>query len=281
MNRGRFLRNIRACSSIFRISLLEGMQYRFAALSGSLVSIFYGIIEITVLVVFYTYSERSGSPGIGNGMALAQAVSYVWLAQGFMALFSGNIDGSILAKIDSGDIGVELCRPLSLYGNWLFQGMGKRVATLCLRGGPTFLVGLLIPGLFHLQAPASLEGFLCFLLSMITAALLSAAWIALVCAVRMNVQWGNGPMYMLMLLCNILSGTHLPLQLWPDFMQTILLLQPFAGTLDLPLRLYLGLLQPSDALWTTGLQLMWIAVFVALGAWLTRRRLKAIIVQGG
>lgn len=276
MSRGRFWRNLRACASIFRISLAEGMQYRFAALSGSLVSVFYALIEIIVLTVFYTYGN-----GNANGMGLSAAVSYMWLGQVFLCLISGGIEASILNKIDSGDMGVELCRPLSLYGNWFFQNMGKRVASLVWRGGPTLLAGLLLPGAFRLGGPASPVAFLCFVLSMGTACLLAASWVALVSAVRMNVQWGDGPMHMLLLLNQLLSGVALPLQLWPDFMQKLLVLQPFAGTIDLPFRLYLGILQPGDALWVLGLQLFWTAVFVALGARLMGRKLKTIVVQGG
>jgi ABC-2 type transport system permease protein len=78
-----------------------------------------------------------------------------------------------------------------------------------------------------------------------------------------------------------LSGGYLPLQLWPGFLQRFLLVQPFAGYLDIPLRLYIGTLHPDQAVWAIGLQLLWTAVFVVAGKALMAKQLRTIIVQGG
>ena len=119
------------------------------------------------------------------------------------------------------------------------------------------------------------------LISLAGAFLLCTSYGMLVCAVRLNITWGEGPTYIILLLGGVLSGGYLPLQLWPDFMQRFLLVQPFAGYLDLPLRLYLGTLSPRDGVWAVSLQLMWTVVFMAAGKLLMQRRLKNIVIQGG
>lgn len=86
---------------------------------------------------------------------------------------------------------------------------------------------------------------------------------------------------MLLLLSGILSGTYLPLRLWPDFMQTFLYLQPFGGFADIPLQLYIGSVAPAAALPGIGLQLLWSLIFIAAGRMIMKRRLHSIIVQGG
>jgi ABC-2 type transport system permease protein len=100
-------------------------------------------------------------------------------------------------------------------------------------------------------------------------------------ALRMDVSWGNGPMNMLAVLVNVLSGELFPLQLWPDFMQGFLMIQPFAGHFDIPLRLYTGTMEPNAAAGAIGLQLFWTAVFILLGRVIMARRLKRVVVQGG
>ncbi len=279
---GRLRRMLRAMGSIFRIQLAEGLQYRLSALSGAAISIFWCFIEITVLSVFYLHGDRAGAAGVGNGMTLRQAVSYQWLSQFLCVMGMVGISGDILRKIDSGDVGVELCRPLSLYGHWFAKSTASRVAPLFLRGALILLAGLLLaPFSIGLLPPASWGGLLCALLSTCLAVLLSSAYSMLVCVVRLNVHYGNGPMHMLLLLANVLSGSFLPLQLWPDALQPFLLVQPFAGTLDLPVRLYHGLLRPADALWVMALQAGWTVLFILLGRWAMSRRLRRIIVQGG
>lgn len=48
--------NLEAYPAIFRIQLLEAIQYRAASLAGAATSIFWALIEITVYTVFFTYA---------------------------------------------------------------------------------------------------------------------------------------------------------------------------------------------------------------------------------
>jgi ABC-2 type transport system permease protein len=192
-----------------------------------------------------------------------------------------SIDSEILSKITSGDVGIEMCRPLDLYFHWFSKTAATRLTPLFWRGSIVLLAGALMPLSYRLSLPVSFSGLVLALISAISALLLCTAYAMLTCAVRLNITWGEGPTYIMMLIGGVLSGGYLPLQLWPEFMQRFLLLQPFAGYLDIPLRFYIGTMQPSDALWAIGIQLMWIAIFIAAGRLLMSRRLKNIIVQGG
>ena len=46
----------------------------------------------------------------------------------------------------------------------------------------------------------------------------------------------------------VFSGNLLPLALYPDWARTALLVQPFAGMMDIPLRIYVGQLEGIGAL---------------------------------
>jgi ABC-2 type transport system permease protein len=102
-----------------------------------------------------------------------------------------------------------------------------------------------------------------------------------VTAIRLNITWGNGPTFMLIFISGVLSGTYLPLRLWPDFMQTFLRLQPFAGFTDIPVQLYIGSMKPIEALPGICIQLVWLIGFIIAGRAIMNLRLKSIIVQGG
>ena len=270
----------RACLSIFRIKTAEGFQYRIAGLAGASTGIFWVLIEVTVYTIFYTYSSNKDA-GIIAGLTLKQIVSYAWLAQVLFLMQPMSIDGEILGKITSGDVSIEMCRPIDLYSHWFAKVAASRLTPLFWRGSITILVGMLMPLSYRLSPPASLIGFIWMLLSFVSAFLLCSAYGMLVCSVRLNITWGEGPTYIIMLVGGVLSGGYLPLQLWPKFMQSFLLVQPFAGYLDIPLRLYLGTIDPKDGLWAVGLQLMWTVIFIIIGKTLMSRRLKNIIVQGG
>jgi ABC-2 type transport system permease protein len=275
-----FTGTLKTCLSIFRIKTAEGVQYRMAGVSGATIGIFWGLIEIIVYTVFYKYSANSNA-GVMAGLSLQQVVTYVWLGQVLFPMQPTSIDGDILNKINNGDIGIELCRPLDLYANWFARIASTRLWPLFWRGSITFIFALLMPPSYRLGLPASLPGFLYTLASVVSALLLCTSFGMFTCSVRLGITWGDGPTYIIMLMGSVLSGAYLPLQLWPDFLQGFLVIQPFAGYLDIPMRLYLGTMPPSDALWAIGLQLAWTLFFAAAGKALMARKLRNIIIQGG
>ncbi|WP_151734874.1 ABC transporter permease [Paenibacillus tengchongensis] len=268
----------RASRSLLRISMAEGLQYRASAISGVFVSVFWGIIECVLFTVFYTYSDNGWN---NNGLSLEQTISYVWLGQALFLFQRMNIDGELMDKINNGNVGIDLCRPLDLYTHWFVKSSAAKLGTSWIRSVATIGVGLLLPAGYALGAPESPAGFLCFLMSVSMAFILCSAYAMLVTAIRLNVTWGDGPTYILLLVSGILSGTYLPLRLWPDELQTFLYLQPFGGFADIPIQLYVGSLEPASALPGIGLQLMWSMIFIVAGRIIMNRKLHTIIVQGG
>lgn len=276
----KHLPTIKACFSLFKIKTAEGFQYRFAGIAGASTSIFWVLIEITVYTIFYKYSDNK-TAGLLAGLDLKQIITYSWLTQIFFLMQPMSIDGEILNRITNGDVGIELCRPLDLYFHWFAKIAATRLTPIFWRGSTTLLAGLLMPLSYRLSPPASMLGLFCMLLSFFSAFLLCTSFAMLVCAIRLNITWGDGPTYIIMLIGGVLSGGYLPLQLWPKLLQNFLILQPFAGYLDIPIRLYLGVLQPADSFWAIGLQIFWSLTFVLFGRRLMYTRLRKIIVQGG
>ncbi len=274
-------RTAKAALSVFRIQLREAMQYRASMLSGMSISVFWVLINITVYIAFFTYGERVALPGASGGMTLRDTVTYEWLAQFLIVIRFSSMSSAILPQIERGDIGVELLRPFHLYNLWFARNAASSVVQLPLRGTLILLAGLIMPIAYRWGPPASAEALACALVSAVGSVLFAAAFANFLAAVRMNVAWGAGPLNMFNLLGDVLSGGYLPLKLWPDFMQGFLLHQPFAGAVDIPIRLYLGYLAPSEAWFYWAVQLLWILCFVAAGRLLMGRRMRNIIAQGG
>lgn len=278
--KNRIESNLKACFSLFRIKTASSLQYRMAGLAGASTSIFWVLIEITVYIIFYTYANNKES-GIMGTLTLKQVISYAWLTQVLFLMQPMSIDDEILNKIINGDVGIEMCRPIDLYFHWFSKTAASRLTPLIWRGSIVLIFGMLMPTSYRLSMPLSFLGFLCMLISILSALLLCTSYAMLTCAVRLNITWGDGPTYIMMLIGGVLSGAYLPLQLWPKFMQGFLLLQPFAGYMDIPLRFYIGTLLPKDAFFAILIQLIWVVVFIIAGKILMSYRLKTIIVQGG
>ena len=79
----------------------------------------------------------------------------------------------------------------------------------------------------------------------------------------------------------VFSGSLIPLPLFPDWMQTALRLQPFAGLVDIPLRLYSGHLVGAAALAGLAQQALWSVALAAIGRIAMARVMVRLQVQGG
>ena len=91
----------------------------------------------------------------------------------------------------------------------------------------------------------------------------------------------RGPNVLFNALIIVFSGNLLPLALYPDWARTALLVQPFAGMLDIPLRLYVGELSGAAAAGGLALQAGWTLTLIALGRWALSRVMRRLEVQGG
>ena len=277
--RPRHIASARACLALFKIRTMEAVQYRAAALAGASIGIFWALIEVTVFSVFYTYADyRADAP-----LSFSQILAYVWLGQSLHGLFFANVDEEFHAKIVSGDVGVELCRPLDLYFHWFAKSAAGRFGRFWWRGLITLAAGCAIPvASMRLTPPASAAGFCLFLASVAVLFIMSTAYSMFIASVRLGVAWGDGPMFVMTLVSGLLSGAYLPLPLWPEFMQGFLTVQPFAGQLDLPVRLYSGAIRPgAGAAAVFALQIGWTLAFIAAGRLTMRGKLSKIIIQGG
>ena len=142
----------------------------------------------------------------------------------------------------------------------------------------------LLPGVAavaHLRPPPSLEALALFALSMLAVLLLSSAITTLL---NISVIWtvsGQGINAISNSLVVILSGMVIPLPLFPDWAQAFLFVQPLAGLVDIPYRIYFGNLSGAAALGGIALQILWTLLLIGLGRLLMAHTMRRVQVQGG
>jgi ABC-2 type transport system permease protein len=262
--------------SILRIKLIAGLQYRTVALAGLAINLFYGLILTTILLLFYRLGKNQNA-----SMTIQQGVTYIWLAQCFINLIPLGLDSEVYQKITSGDFAYELCRPLDLYWHWFARASAMRLSNTALKSGLGLIVCALLPAPYGIQAPASFLSLLAAILSLIAALLLSCSFTNLANTFLLQVELGPGINNLLNALITIFSGMLVPLALFPDWLQPFLRMLPFAGLMDFPLELYIGLIPYSDLFFVLARQIFWIVALVLLGRWRLKKGLQRTVVQGG
>jgi ABC-2 type transport system permease protein len=247
------------------------LQYRAAAWAGCVTQVFWGLIRLMIFEGFYR-STTSPQP-----ISYPQIVSYIWLSQAMLALTIWNVDTDVRQLIREGTIAYELARPVDLYGFWYARGLAGRVAPAALRAGPILAVAAFL----GLHAPASVGGGAAAVLAIAGAFLLAAAIATLATISLLWTLAGEGAARVLNMAVYLFSGLLLPMPLFPEWAQRILVLLPFRGLIDTPFRLYIGQMPLSEAPVALLHQWLWIVALVALGRGLLSRGLRRVVVQGG
>lgn len=267
---------MRAYLSLFRIRFISSIQYRAAALAGIATQFAWGFLLIFSYRAFY----RS-NPGAFS-MEFSHLVSYIWLQQAFLNLFTSWIrDNDIMGAITDGSISYELARPIDLYGKWFSQITANRVARTLLRCAPVLIVAFILPEPIGLELPPDLIHAAGFLISMLLALGVTTAYVLLVYSLTIFTLSSNGLWTVLVMLGDFLSGQIIPLTFFPGAARRVAELLPFAAMQNMPLRIYTGNISGYGIVQGIALQCFWLPALTLLGYLVMKKALTKVIVQGG
>ncbi len=272
---------MRPYAAAFRARFLRLLQYRTAAWAGFATQCWWGGIKIMILAAFYDGASTSAA-----SMPLAHAITYTWLAQGLLVLLPWSGDPEVAHAVRTGAVAYDRLRPVDAYALWFARSAGWIAARVLPRVALMLgLAGVLLPlagfGDWAWRPPAGVWAGLGFVLSSLLALLLSTSLVMLLnvaAAAALNERGINALAAPVVI---VFSGNLLPLALLPDAWQAVLLLQPLAGVLDIPARIYFGQLAGAQAWVGLGLQGAWLALFVLFGRAAMDRTMRRLDVQGG
>ena len=262
--------------SVLKLRLLNGLQYRTAALAGIATQFFWGFIIIMVFQAFYSHSNTNAP------MTLEEVVAYVWLQQSFLALVMLWIrDNELFEMITNGNIAYELCRPCGIYGFWYAKLIAQRISSAMLRSLPILFIAFLLPQPYRLILPPNMDTSFLFLAALTLGALILVA-ISMFIYISVFVTMSpTGSLLLFSVAGEFFSGLVIPIPLMPTWVQNIANLLPFRWTVDFPFRVYSGQIPQDQALIGIIAQLIWLFVLLGLGKILLDKAVRKVVVQGG
>lgn len=261
----------------FKIKFLNEIQYKIAAIAGIITQFAWGGMYIMLYSAFL-------SDGSASDYTIPQMCTYIWLGQAFFALFNiWNIDNDILESARTGDISLELVKPVGLYLIWHAKTFGKKIASMLLRAIPIITICSL-PFLqnYRLMPPVSIGALVLSIITLIFSAGIMLAFIMLMYTVIMRTISSQGIKTTFYLILNFCSGGLIPIPFMPDTVVNILKFTPFYYMQNVSFNIYNGYINnPTEIVQILVIQVVWFIGLTLFGRYLLNKQLSKIIVQGG
>ncbi|SCK54666.1 ABC-2 type transport system permease protein [Streptomyces sp. WMMB 714] len=249
--------------------------YRIATAAGVFTNTVFGfVLSYTFLAL---WSER---PHLG-GYDQSQALTFVWTGQALLAaasLIGGGFQEELQERIRTGDVAVDLYRPVDLQAWWLAADLGRAAFQLLGRGAVPLAAGALA---FDLALPVSPLRWAAFLGSVLLGLLTGFGLRYLLALSTFWLLDGSGLNMLGTLLSSFFSGMLLPLTIFPGEFGEVVRALPWAATLQVPADVLLGEYEGAALLGAYGFQAVWALVLLAAGRALQSLATRKVVVQGG
>jgi len=236
----------------------------------------WGGMTILLFRAFYQSSQNA------LPMTMSELSSYIWLQQAFLALYMvWYFDNDIFGSIMSGNIAYELCRPIDIYAMWFTKNMAVRISRAVLRCLPILVFAAFLPAPYNISLPISPAAGLLFIISMILGLLVVVAFSMII---YVSAFYTISPIGIRILATSVLeffTGAIIPLPFFPQSLQTLMYLLPFASMQSTPFMIYNGYISGERIASAISLQIIWLIILLALGKTLMVRALRKVVVQGG
>lgn len=224
--------------------------------------------------------EGRAESSIG-AITLREMVTYVIVSRTisvFVSLFAGYSPlWRIGEKIRTGEIAMDLTRPVSLRSNLFFETLGNNLFEVVFGALPMLLAGALVFGL-DVPAPAYLLLFALATLNGLMVYFLLSYIVGLIAFWYLTVWHLERFLNDLIL---VFSGTLIPLWFFPPFLVTISEWLPFRLIYFTPISIYLEKHSLPEAGMLILQQLVWLALLLLVERVMWKRGVRKLVVQGG
>ena len=264
---------MRVYLAVARHTFRRYSTYRVATAAGAFTNTVFGFIRAFVLIALW-----HSRPSIG-GYDVTDAVTFCFLSQALIApvaVFGPALE--LAERIRTGDIAIDLYRPVDLQAWWLASDLGRAAFHLLARGVPPFAVGALA---FPLRSPGSVTGWLAVPVSVALALLVSFAIRYLLALTSFWLLDDRGVNLVAFTCASFFAGLILPLVLFPGWLGTLADVLPWAAILQVPADVWLGQHRGAGLLAALGFQTLWAVVLLGLGRLLTVAARRKVVIQGG
>ncbi|WP_432543501.1 ABC transporter permease [Kineococcus sp. SYSU DK002] len=246
--------------------------YRAATAAGALTNSVFGAVKASVL------TGTVASAGVVAGYDATQAATFAWISQALLAPVSVFADDEVARRVRTGDIAVDLARPVDPQLAAWAGDLGRAAFMLLPRGIPPLLVGALLTGL---SLPADPLPHLLGLVALVLGVSVSFAARFLVNLTAFWLTEIRGVLLLYTVTATLLTGLTIPVSWFPGWLEALARATPFPSMLQTPADLFTGRVGGAEAVRAVLVQAGWLAGLLLAGRVLLAAGSRRLVVQGG
>lgn len=272
---------VRALGSYFTAGFRRYATYRLATAAGAFTNTVFGLIKAAVLVAATGAAgtaSATGEPGRIAGYTALDASTYAWFTQALVApvyVFAWN---ELALRVRTGDVAIDLARPVDLQLSWLAADLGRAAYELLPRALPPLVVGALTFGLVVPGDPLTYALGMASVVLAVTVSFAGRFAISLVAFWLVDIRGVIGTYAAVSLM---LSGLLMPLSWFPGWLLAVARATPFPSMIQAPVDILTGRATGWSAVETLAVQGFWVVVTLTAGRLLLRLATRRLVIQGG
>jgi len=268
------LRSLRAYAQFARCAFSRRTAYRLANWTGIIVNFFFFLIQAQVYLALF------GSRPAVAGWHAADAVRYFATVQALLmviGVLSAQPAIEFAERIRSGDVAVDLVRPVRLWARYLAESYGSAVYFAVTRASVLYVTAVL---LYHVPPLLTAE-MLLIPLSIALGIWITAVLMYAASATAFWTEQAHGPVSALVLALSFFGGMVVPLDFYPSAVRLVADVLPFRGAIYTPVALATGVLSGGALLFGLLHQVIWVVLLSAAASRIERRGTAQLAIHGG
>ena len=255
-----------------RISFQKMLAYRVSYMIGVVTYV------IHVAVYYFLYKALYHEHNSIFGYNLQEMITYVSLGWISKSLYLNYIDREITDDVQSGQVAMDLIKPIDFQAMYFSRGLGHSLFRFLLFTPPIVVVTTV---LFAISPPASGQHLATFLIALFFSILIYLGINYIIGLLAIFFLSIRGILYSKNLIIELLSGLLIPIDWFPSWFQSISKLLPFQSIAYYPLQIYLGRVDSSSVATLLVTQIGWVAILCMAGRFIWRLCQRQILIQGG
>jgi ABC-2 type transport system permease protein len=246
--------------------------YPAATVAGVWTNTVFGFIQAYILLALFETRDDVG------GWDATDTVTYVWFVQALLMTVYAFAWVDVSLRIRSGDIATDLARPLDPLRYWLAFDLGRALYHLLFRGIAPFAIGMLA---FDVRLPESPVTWLWLPLTIALAVTVSFAYRFLYNLASFWLLDHRGVTLVAVTTALLFSGFILPLPFFPDWLEAVARVLPFAAMVQIPVDVFLEKATGAEVVALLLLQALWAAILLGVAKLVLGTAIRRVVIQGG